>query len=624
MLLTVTVLSASTQERIINRAVRISDTEKLMTIEDYIKSKCTHCTDVIISSVKSDQSARGVDFSEVLDASMGEYLDAISDETPKKIIATVVTVKIEDDDEVAAASTSLGGNLTSCCANSGVAESNVKTEDDAGINDDQDVELEMQNDEEKVPNRDGVAHLADNGHEVEMKGQSDAKSPAAGDISTKERYDERDGLGANDYETEPPTADADYGHVVETEDQSDIISPAAGAVSSEKEPDRSGTSTSDIAAVDFETGSPAAVSNENEIEMNARNLEVDKKQESARDAEIGSATDIAYEASADDTDDAEFSVKEIRTPKKKSAQPKLRASVESYRTKPEQSKPFTEMTAEERDQYWTDNNNLEAFFAKVKNIKHGAFCSVCESHACYDEQCDKCGAFFHDGCVGISGKCYGCQYLDKKAGSSDYTTPICKMCHESQGPLLKMSAKPMSMRKWRGNKDKKAVFDQSLFGPNNYCHVLCGFWNPDAITIEGEDTIIDTTNIVMSHGQGFHLGKQPCLVCGLKSGAKVHCSMEGCTEGVMHVTCARAAGFEVNHRDDKGFYVHCFHHSENGNNLRARMENLLELEVDRSPNKHLDEYCRLPMTWKHAAALYHAAVNVLRVLGWAWRWAEWW
>ena len=91
----------------------------------------------------------------------------------------------------------------------------------------------------------------------------------------------------------------------------------------------------------------------------------------------------------------------------------------------------------------------------------------------------------------------------------------------------------------------------------------------------------------------------------------------------MHVTCARAAGFEVNHSDDRGFYMRCFYHSENGNNLRARLEDLLEVEIVRSPNKKFDRG-HLPMTWEHAASLHHSAVNVLRVMGWAWRWAEWW
>ena len=141
--------------------------------------------------------------------------------------------------------------------------------------------------------------------------------------------------------------------------------------------------------------------------------------------------------------------------------------------------------------------------------------------------------------------------------------------------------------------------------------------------IEKEDTVICTTNIVMSHGQGFVKEKQQCFVCGFNSGAKVSCSVDDCTEGIMHVTCARAAGFEVNHSDDRGFYIHCFHHSENGNNLRARLEDLLEVEIVRSPNKKFDRG-HLPMTWEHAASLHYHAVNVLRVMGWAWRWAEWW
>lgn len=157
-------------------------------------------------------------------------------------------------------------------------------------------------------------------------------------------------------------------------------------------------------------------------------------------------------------------------------------------------------------------------------------------------------------------------------------------------------------------------------------HTLYHSWNPSCRNEEraGEDdTIINTTDIVMSHGQGFILDKHRCIVCGFAYGAKVECLEEGCKSGKMHVTCARAAGFEVMHSDDVGFYLRCFQHSQNANNFRARLEDLLEVEIGRSKTKKFDKGF-LPMTWDHAASLYHSAVNVLRVLGWAWRWADYW
>lgn len=147
----------------------------------------------------------------------------------------------------------------------------------------------------------------------------------------------------------------------------------------------------------------------------------------------------------------------------------LRAIAKSYPPEPEPPKPFTKMTAKERREYWADRDNLDAFFMEIENIKISAFCSICCLPAC-DEQCDKCGTFFHAGCVGTSGKCHGCQYAADKAGLSDFKEPKCKMCYDSQGPLLGTTAKPTSMKKWKN----KAAFNRSLFGPNNFCHVLCG------------------------------------------------------------------------------------------------------------------------------------------------------
>ena len=134
---------------------------------------------------------------------------------------------------------------------------------------------------------------------------------------------------------------------------------------------------------------------------------------------------------------------------------------------------------------------------------------------------------------------------------------------------------------------------------------------------------VSTSNITMTHGQGFILDKRFCLLCGSNQGAKVQCNTEGCKQELMHVTCARAAGFEVTHGDDIGFFLRCYRHSESPNNLRARLEDMLEVEICRSKNKVFDKGF-LPMTWEHASSLYHSAVNVLRVIGWAWRWADWW
>lgn len=68
--------------------------------------------------------------------------------------------------------------------------------------------------------------------------------------------------------------------------------------------------------------------------------------------------------------------------------------------------------------------------------------------------------------------------------------------------------------------------------------------------------------------------------------------------------------------------VKCFRHSGNEFNLRAKIEDLLEIEKRRS-GKTLAKY-HFPMTFAHAQRLLNSAIQVMRTLGWAWRWAEWW
>lgn len=93
-----------------------------------------------------------------------------------------------------------------------------------------------------------------------------------------------------------------------------------------------------------------------------------------------------------------------------------------------------------------------------------------------------------------------------------------------------------------------------------------------------------------------------------------------------HVTCARQAGLQVdiNIMVNDPYKLRCFKHVSCAFVLRAHFENFKVIEVDRSPDKKLfDPKC--PMTWKHASTLLHYAIsNIMRTLGWAWRWAEWW
>jgi hypothetical protein len=74
----------------------------------------------------------------------------------------------------------------------------------------------------------------------------------------------------------------------------------------------------------------------------------------------------------------------------------------------------------------------------------------------------------------------------------------------------------------------------------------------------------------------------------------------------------------------KLFYisVRCYVHGRNENNLRARLEDLIEIEKKRAGKDF--SRSNAPMKFSDGSKLLHGAIMVMRMLGWAWRWAEWW
>ena len=137
-----------------------------------------------------------------------------------------------------------------------------------------------------------------------------------------------------------------------------------------------------------------------------------------------------------------------------------------------------------------------------------------------------------------------------------------------------------------------------------------------------DEPVAQCSEIIMSSGNSHVTHQYPCLLCGMKNGAKVDCAY---TEGPkdkcnskFHVTCARQAGFEIN----EDMKCHCFWHVDPSSVFRARLEDFLEIELCRYSDKSLRTSAT--MTWEHATKLFHGAVVILRTLGWAWRWAEWW
>ena len=66
----------------------------------------------------------------------------------------------------------------------------------------------------------------------------------------------------------------------------------------------------------------------------------------------------------------------------------------------------------------------------------------------------------------------------------------------------------------------------------------------------------------------------------------------------------------------------CYLHGGNEYNLRTTLEDLIEVEKGRSGKKF--GKVDLPMKFNHASKLVNCSILVVRMLGWAWRWAELW
>jgi hypothetical protein len=64
--------------------------------------------------------------------------------------------------------------------------------------------------------------------------------------------------------------------------------------------------------------------------------------------------------------------------------------------------------------------------------------------------------------------------------------------------------------------------------------------------------------------------------------------------------------------------VHC----SNEHNLRARLEDLIEVEKRRVGKRFARS--ENPMNFSDGSRLLNNAILVMRILGWAWRWADWW
>jgi hypothetical protein len=126
----------------------------------------------------------------------------------------------------------------------------------------------------------------------------------------------------------------------------------------------------------------------------------------------------------------------------------------------------------------------------------------------------------------------------------------------------------------------------------------------------------------MAHGFGHVDSKRYCNLCGEKGGAKISCSHPGKKQCPvrMHPTCAREAGLEV--AMDHPTVIMCFSHGRCEYAFRATLEDMIEFEKMRAGNDLKKSHTC--MSLECATNILNAGIRVMRCLGWAWQWAEWW
>jgi len=314
--------------------------------------------------------------------------------------------------------------------------------------------------------------------------------------------------------------------------------------------------------------------------------------------------------------------------------------------KPKASQSFHKMLGKERKEAMKDRNFEDDLVEILLKKNFGVRCESCFQ---YEEdgknltRCMSCAVVFCDSCTseadGVSStnrtfKCRACTVVEeKKEKKEEYDIPRCRLCVQNGGWLRESFAVPMKSSIWK-KKDKIKEWPKTLFAKPFWCHQLCQMWQ-EKVHFDEQKLVCNCNDVVMTHGRGFIYEKYMCELCGSIEGMKIQCAEPGCRGwGEMrkpysfHATCARQAGLEVENRataDGLGyeFYAKCFRHGSNVANLRARLEDLIEIEKRRAGKKLENKDARV-MSFAHASRLLNLSILVLHTLGWAWRWAEWW
>lgn len=86
------------------------------------------------------------------------------------------------------------------------------------------------------------------------------------------------------------------------------------------------------------------------------------------------------------------------------------------------------------------------------------------------------------------------------------------------------------------------------------------------MVVDATNRRVDCSNVIMSNGKGYIKANTKCNLCGMNTGLKAKCGDPNCRARgekgkpyAFHITCARQAGLEVQHEDerDPSFFGKC-------------------------------------------------------------------
>lgn len=198
-----------------------------------------------------------------------------------------------------------------------------------------------------------------------------------------------------------------------------------------------------------------------------------------------------------------------------------------------------------------------------------AFCAVCGDGFSAEPNvilfCDRCDVAVHQKCYDIPDVpphewlCWPCKEYEDSLRASGKTQEEIRQPHALPEQRSRLPG---------GSKDVKCFLCPIKYGAfrrssdgSTWVHQTCAMWHPETY---------------LSHGMGPNVVEglwdipeerlsTPCVLCGLKDGAVVHCPEPGCL-ATFHVLCARNCGLYLTvQRDEEGgqhHRIYCSKHSK--------------------------------------------------------------